>query len=72
MFINHVKIFYTQEDIEEYHTTSPEIARIQFDERGNITIDYKQLDEQGQEYSKFIPATSYRNLKYTKEVLVPK
>lgn len=71
MFVNHVKIFYTQEDIEEFHTTNPEISRIQF-ENGNVTINYKQLDKQGQEYSKFIPSTSYRNLKYTKEVLVPK
>ncbi|MDO9044799.1 MAG: hypothetical protein Q7U35_05765 [Methanobacteriaceae archaeon] len=72
MFVNHVKIFYSQEDIEEYHTTSPEIVRIQFVENGNVTIYYKQLDEQGQEYSKFIPFTSYRNIKYTKEILVPK
>jgi len=72
MFVNHIKIYYTHEDIEEYHTTNPEITRIQVDEKGNIKIDYKQLDEKGQEYTKFIPATSYRNIKYTKEVIIPK
>lgn len=72
MFVNHVKIYYTHEDNEEYHTTNPGITRIQIDETGNVTIDYKELDEQGQEYTKFIPSTSYRSMKYTREVLVPK
>lgn len=72
MFVSHVRIYYTTEDIEDYHSANANISRIVIEKNGNVIIDFKDLKNKGEEFSKFIPSTSYKHIQYTKEILIPK
>lgn len=72
MFVSHVRIYYTTDDMEDYHSANPDISRIVVEKNGNIIIDFKDLKNEGAEFSKFIPSTSYKHIHYTKEILIPK